>query len=108
MKILKKIVLIMTFFLGVLLYPYIKVEILTYMYVEEFVNLQENNMWLADYRYIKVFDYNDKIARIYYSASSSRDFVIYIKDNNNWQEYSWETIWSLSGSADDYIWPFYP
>ena len=52
-----KYILITVFFLiGFLIYPYIKVEILTYLYSKEFLYLEKDNYFLADYYYIKVFD----------------------------------------------------
>ena len=78
-----KYILITVFFLiGFLIYPYIKVEILTYLY------------------------YSKNIAQIYYSGDSI-DLVTYIKKDGKWEHYMWETIWS-SGTADDFTWPFYP
>ena len=102
-----KYILITVFFLiGFLIYPYIKVEILTYLYSKEFLYLEKDNYFLADYYYIKVFDYSKNIAQIYYRGGSI-DLVTYIKKDGKWEHYMWETIWS-SGTADDFTWPFYP
>ena len=102
-----KYILITVFFLiGFLIYPYIKVEILTYLYSKEFLYLEKDNYILADYYYIKVFYNSKNIAQIYYSGDSI-DLVTYIKKDGKWEHYMWETIWS-SGTADDFTWPFYP
>lgn len=94
------------FLIGFLTYPYIKAEILTALYAHEFTDLEKDNYFLADYYFIKVFDYSKNIAQIYYRGGSI-DLVTYIKKDGKWEHYTWETIWS-SGSADDFIWPFYP
>lgn len=91
----------------VLFWPYIKVEYLTMKYGDEFVGLEEQTNMLHDSRYLKVFGYDENEAVIFY-VSDSGDMVTFVKDENgSWSVKTWKTIWSTTGSADEFIWPYY-
>ena len=93
--------------LGVIFFPYLKVEYLTMKYGDEFVGLEEQTNMLKDSKYLKVFSYNDTYAIVFY-VSDSGDLISFCRDsNNNWKKDEWKTIWSRSGNADEFIWPYY-
>ncbi len=88
--------------------PYVKNELLTFMYGKEFVGLQKSTNMIDKVDYLKVLDYFDNCARIYYvGKESSGNLLLFQKNNGRWQLTRWETIWSVSGSASKYIWPYF-
>lgn len=108
-KLVKGIVI--GYLLGIIFIPYIKVEILTYLHGKEFYGLEEQVNMLAESEYCKVFAYDSKhLALVYYVEKnhSSANLFTFIKEDEDWKLYQWDTIWSSSGTADDFIWPFYP
>lgn len=62
--------------------------------------------------YLRVLNYNKKksTAKVLYIAAehSSANIFYFKKKNGLWIMDSWDTIWSKTGSADDFIWPYYP
>ena len=108
----KRIFLIMVIciLLIVLLFPYIKVEILTIQHKSEFNNLYESNGMLKEIEYFKVMNYSKKSAEVYYVSKGKKAGLLYefIKDEKDvWQLEQWDVVWSASGSADNFIWPYY-
>ena len=99
--------IVVGYLLGVMIVPYIKVEILTLLHGQEFSGLEQQ----TKSEYFKVFAYDrEHLAQVYYVEKnhSSGNLFTFIKEDEEWKLYQWDTIWSLSGSADDIIWPFYP
>ena len=94
----------------IIVFPYIKVEIHTYMYADEFKNIINENSMLKDYSYYKVMKYKKHSAEVVCVAKEhSACFLIYYeKKENNWYLADWKCIWSKSGTADGFIWSFYP
>lgn len=102
--------IIIGYILGVLIIPYIKVEILTYLYGKEFDGLDKQTNMLVGSEYYKVFSYDSKhFARVYYidKDHTSRNLITFTKEDGAWKLYQWDTIWSSSGSADSFMWPYY-
>lgn len=103
--------IVVGYLLGVMIVPYIKVEILTLLHGKEFSGLEKQTNMLAESEYFKVFAFDrEHLAQVYYVEKnhSSGNLFTFIKEDEEWKLYQWDTIWSLSGSADDIIWPFYP
>lgn len=79
-------------------------EINTYKHSEEFRNIgniedQNGN--------IKVLNYTDNFARVYWTSEYNGNIFTYKKHNNKWIFENWEkTVWSSSGSADGFVWPY--
>lgn len=96
------LVLVITFF------PYLKAEFLTYRYGSEFAGLETQTNMLHS-SYYKVLNYSERKADVFYvSVSDTGDLITFIKDENgDWIIETWKTIWSTSGSADGFIWPYY-
>lgn len=107
----KLIVLIIICFLVIIFVfiPYIKVEILTNKYFNEFAELYKLCNMIDQIDYYKVYDYSTTSARIYYVAKnkSSGNIFEFSKKDGEWILKDWKTIWSDSGSADGFIWPYY-
>lgn len=87
--------------------PYIKTEYLTLRYGKEFVGLEQQTNMLDASRYLKVFSYSENKAEVFY-VSDTGDMITFVKnDDAEWKLEEWKTVWSESGSADEFIWPYY-
>ena len=86
--------------------PFIKHKILTTEYGFEFIGLQKMTNMLDDVKYLKVLHYSNENASIYYYDSDGGNILEFAKQDNKWKMIKWNTIWSRSGSADDFIWPY--
>lgn len=93
----------------ILIVPYIRVEILTKQHGLEFETLYELTHMIDGIDYFKVMDYSDTSARVYYVGTnrSTGNFLRFVRKDGQWVLIGWDTIWSKSGSADDFIWPYY-
>ena len=95
--------------LMIIFFPYMKAEILTAKYGEEFRGLetQTQMMDLADYH--KVIQYSDSSAEVYYVHKNKGGCVIQFEkdDEQNWCITYWKMIWSHYGSANEFYWPYY-
>lgn len=93
---------------------YLKVEILTLFYGNQFEDLYNASGWVDSLTYFKVMKYSKYKADVYYADLDSTDdttgatFLYHFqKDSGQWVLDSWECIWSEGGSADKFIWPYY-
>ncbi len=131
----KKIVFIISIiFIAVLFIfkPYYSVYSLTQKYGSEFSELYKDNGFYEDIEYFEVFKYrneevdirclnnkklksalenlNDDYAVVLYveeNHSSASLFIFFDKDGQ-WELLDWYLVWSYSGSADGFMWPYYP
>ncbi len=88
-------------------FPYIKAEYLTKKYGHEFENLQEATNIIGDVRYLKVLSYSPEKATAFY-VSDTGDLLTFEKTaDDTWAFVTWYTVWSKSGSADGFMWPYY-
>ena len=109
MKRIKLTLMIIVFSIVILalLFPYMKAEVLTAKHGEEFNGLQKQTNMLSDARYLRVLSYSHNIAKVFY-VSDSGDLLTFEKDGEgNWKYFEWRTIWSESGSASGFLWPYY-
>lgn len=110
MKIRKKFVMItfiLLIFLLILFFPYLKAEVLTVRYGKEFAGLQKQTNMLSESKYYKVISYSYDSAEVFY-VSDSGNLLTFKKDSNGeWKYSKWKTIWSTSGSASEFMWPYY-
>lgn len=105
----KKIIyiIILACFLVFAILPYLKVEILTLRYGKDFER-KEYNM-ITSISYCKVMEYRKNYAEVLYVSKGKATIIVKYErdDNGEWVDSYWECIWSSSGSADGFIWPFY-
>ena len=87
----------------------IKCEILTHKYHDDFAQAYTQNTILGEMEYFKVLSCDGNVAEVYYVSRGMTDANVLTFKNNNgvWQEISWETIWSTSGSASEVIYPYW-
>ena len=111
--------------------PYYSVNSLTKKYADEFSELYRDNGFYEDIEYLKVFKYrneevniqclnnkklknrlnnlNDDYAVVLYiekNHSSASLFIFYDVDGQ-WELLDWYLVWSYSGTADGFMWPYY-
>lgn len=125
------VVIIITLLIVCLFIPYFVADNLTKKYGEEFSNLYSENGFYSNIEYLRVLQYRDKKVNIYYldndrlkkeltSLSNDYAVVLYIEENHSsaslfifydeggqWKLSNWNLIWSTSGSADGFMWPYY-
>lgn len=87
--------------------PYIKAEILTHKYGEQFRNLYEQTGFIDNVKMFKVLNYADNDAVVYYDNSISV-FICYFSKSDEWELYDWKCVWAKDGNANEWIYPYYP
>ena len=87
----------------------IECEILTQKYYDDFEQAYTQNTMLGEMEYFKVLSCDENTAQVYYVSKGMTDanVLTFKNDNDQWQEISWETIWSTSGSASEVIYPYW-
>ena len=106
----KIILIIVMILLIVLFFPYIKAEYLTAKYGDEFDDGYEQTGMINGIEYFRVVEYNDSKAVVCYIIENHSSLVkIWFErnDDNVWEEVSWDCVWSKTGSADNFCWPYY-
>jgi hypothetical protein len=83
-------------------------EILSFQHWKEFEGLGEKSTnMISKAETVKVLEYNNMSARIYYKNYYGGNILRFIKQDEKWVFTKWEkTVWSRTGSADDFIWPY--
>lgn len=103
----KNIIIIAIIGLLILFSPYIKAEYLTLKHGKEFEGLEQQTEMLNPADYLKVISYSEKRAEVFY-ASDTGDLISFVKvGKDNWEMLEWKTVWSTSGSAGEFMWPYY-
>ncbi len=90
----------------IVFFPYIKAEYLTFRYGDEFSGLEQQTNMLEKAKFYKIISYSKDKATVFY-VSDTGDLITFKKENNEWEMNEWKTIWSTSGSADGFYWPYY-
>ena len=87
----------------------LKCEILTNKYSEELKYAHTENAMLGKIESYKVLECDGKTAEVYYVCDNNTvgNVLTFEKQNDEWKEISWETIWSKQGSADEMLWPYW-
>ena len=94
-----------------------KTEVLTVIYGKEFDEILLNGKMsngaykgtITKIDYMKVLDYSYDKATIYcVNRCDSGNVCTYVKNQDDcWTETKWKTVWSVSGSDSDMIWPYW-
>ncbi|MBE7052210.1 MAG: hypothetical protein E7395_06545 [Ruminococcaceae bacterium] len=86
----------------------LKCEILTSKYGSQFELIHQENTMIGNIEYLKVLNYTRDTAQVYYVSEnrSAGNILMFYKDNDNWCCDSWNTVWSKTGSADGFVWPY--
>lgn len=93
------------------LFPYMRVEYLSYKHGYQFEELYELTNMIDGVCVVKVYEYSENYAKVYYVESNrlTGSFVYFCWDNkcHKWVLDKWETVWSKNGSAEGFVWPYY-
>lgn len=88
----------------------IKCNVLTLLHGNEFKEVYKETTMIGDIDYLRVLDYSDTYANVYYVSENKTggDVLQFINRNNVWECSSWKTVWSgTGGSASEVIWPYW-
>jgi hypothetical protein len=86
---------------------FVKCEMLTNMHGDEFEYGYLEVGMLDTPEYIKVLDYTEKQAKIYYVNENTGQVLQFVKHDKKWKYDSWlEYGWSKQGNEDGIIWPY--
>lgn len=109
---MKKRLLLFTFIVIIVLIfsPYLKAEILTLRFGKTFKHEYLQTNMIDSIQYFKVLDKKKDTAKVLYITSkhASANIVYFKYLDGKWCMTNWVTVWSKSGSADSFIWPYYP
>ena len=133
-KIKKAILLLVIVIILIIIYlsiPYFMIERLTQKYGVEFENLYSKNGFYDGIEYLRVLQYKEEKVDIYYldddylreelkNLDDKYAVILYVEENHSseavyifedkngqWEMVEWNLIWSFSGSADTFMWPYY-
>lgn len=87
----------------------VKYEYLTVCYGDQFTNAYSEHTMLATPDYLKVLSYTDSSAKVYYvKRGAGGNILTFVRSDNQseWQFAEWITVWSETGSASDFVWPY--
>lgn len=86
----------------------VQCEMLTLHHGSEFDNRWQEYTMLDEPQQLKVLEYNENTAKIYLFNSDGGDVLFFSRysQTSDWSFESWETIWSKTGSADGFVWPY--
>ena len=87
----------------------LRCELQTYRYGEAFSEAYKANTMIGEQRYWKVLSYSDEKARVYFveKDNSFGNILSFEKDETGWTYAGWDaTVWSKTGSASEFVWPY--
>ena len=85
----------------------IKCEMLTIEHRDEFIGLELQTNMLTLAETIKVLNYSEETATVYYKDQYGGNILEFRRNNNIWIFNRWgATVWSRQGSADGFMWPY--
>lgn len=106
-RIIKNIaVLGITIFMMVWGYALLKCEILTYLHWQEFYGLDKLNAPVIKSETVKVLEYSETKAKVYYVDDRGGLILEFIKKDEQWISIRSKYVWSQGGTADGLMWPY--
>lgn len=103
------IIVAISIILLIAIYPYFQAEILTMKYGDQFTNEYAQTGMIDKIDYFRVIKYNDNFAEVFYvtDSHSSGELVKFQIIEGRWTKVYWNAIWSKTGNADEFKWPYY-
>ena len=94
----------------IVVFPYMKAELNTWLHGAEFRNLYKSTGMIEGIEYFRVLDYSATHSKVFYVSTDhvAGNLLIFSKTDSGWVLDHWETVWSRSGSASKLTWPYYP
>ncbi|HWR23970.1 MAG TPA: hypothetical protein VN366_10910 [Feifaniaceae bacterium] len=82
-------------------------EILTLLHGQEFKDAYKEDTMLREQNNWKVLDYSPAYARVYYVDEYGGVILGFTRQGDQWIFAKWEeTVWSKTGSASEFMWPY--
>ena len=109
-RILKFIIIFaVVILLLILFFPYVKAEYLTAKHGIEFENEYKQIGWIDSLEYFRVIDYESERATVFYVEKNHNTGwrIDFVRIENSWIKDVADCVWSKSGSADNFCWPYY-
>lgn len=103
-------VILCSFLLISVVIPYGTVEFLTALHGNEFAKGYLQTRMIDNIAYLKVMTYSEHEAKVYYveeGKTAGHTMTFARNGTHDWEYIRWETVWSTSGSASGFIWPYY-
>lgn len=109
LTVILSLVLVFVVSMGILFFPYAKAEILTMFHKDEFEDQYEQIGWIRSIEYFRVISYNEKNATVIYIEEDHYGcFKVNFEFNDGaWKFTSFDCVWSATGSASGFMWPYY-
>ena len=94
--------------LGYWMGSFMKCEVLTKKYGHQFEAFTDA-VGPTEIRYCKVLNYNKRLFAEVYYVEKDREFgyiKVFIFKHDRWVPIGWDAVWSRTGSADGFVWPY--
>ena len=111
MKKIARLCLILFIILEPWIVTLIHCEILSAKYYDESLLEACNTNGMVEVDTIKILDYKPfSYCKVYGKSTDTGNIFILLYDHENddteWEVVHWDTVWSKSGSADGFVWPY--
>ncbi|MCL2376951.1 MAG: hypothetical protein FWC76_06075 [Defluviitaleaceae bacterium] len=88
--------------------PLVRFEMLTQRHGHEFTYLYKQTGMIPSPDFFTVLSHSGEETTIYYvTRNVVGNTISFVKQDGEWTMAGWDTIWSWSGSADGFLWPFW-
>lgn len=104
------VICVVVLFIAIWIFALVRCEFLTVKYGDKFDTIYRENTMMGDIDYLKVLEYSDNSARVYYVSSdkAAGDVLTFVNNDGKWSYKDWEqTVWSASGSASGVVWTYW-
>jgi len=88
----------------------VRVEFLTFRHGAEFTLPDDIAWYVGTLDSIKVLEYTERSARVYFYTRRGIGFDVHFvrsRSESGWLLETWRTVWSYTGTAGSYVWPYY-
>ena len=103
------VIIILILLLGFWIISFVYCECLTLLHGDEFTLVYHENSMIGEQRKWKVLEYSESSAVVYFveKENSFGNILSFTKIDGQWVYDQWlETVWSKTGSADGFVWPY--
>jgi sensor histidine kinase regulating citrate/malate metabolism len=105
-EMIKRLILILFIPIIIWVVSLAKCEIYTVLYGHDFKDGYKQTHMLCGSQKVKVLKHSDSKAEVYYVNKEGGDIISFKKVKDQWIMEEWNTIWSRTGSADGFMWPY--
>lgn len=102
------LIIVFCIIVAIIIFPYIKAEVLTVKYGNLFEKEFKQTGMISSITYCKVLEYSKNQAEVLYVEGDVAGYKMWFSyENGTWIMVRWSCIWSTTGSAEGFCWPFY-